>query len=107
VRQSTIERYDLIHDRMSTILYWIIPFERPKMQAIGPESERTSLQRVEPDFSRLTDAELTALEKILLKVGGATAAGPAIGADNAGRPASGTATPAADRAAQKNRTELR
>ncbi len=78
-RQALIERYDLIHYRMATILYWIIPYERPKLQVVGPEDGRSTTQRVPPDFSVLTHAELTALEKILLKVGGAAAIGPPVG----------------------------
>jgi hypothetical protein len=92
---------------MRNTLHQILPYERPKLQAVGPDDERINPQRVTPDFSKLTDAELTALEKILLKVGGPTAAGPAVGADNAGRPASGMAAPAARDRAAKNRTELR
>jgi hypothetical protein len=106
-RRHTLDRYDLIHDRMRNILHQILPYERPKLQAVGPDDERINPQRVPPDFSVLTHAELTALEKILLKVGGATAAGPAIGADNANTRKSGMATPAARNRAAKNRTELR
>jgi hypothetical protein len=106
-RRHTLDRYDLIHDRMRNTLHQILPYERPKLQAVGPDNERINPKRVPPDFSKLSDAELTALEKILLKVGGPTAAGPAVGADSAGRPAPGMATPGARNRAAKNRTELR
>jgi hypothetical protein len=109
-RQRMLARHDLLQERrgMRDTLCQIIPYERPKLAAIPPPEDQNNPMRVKPDFSQLTDAELTALEKILLKVGGATAAGPAIGADNAGSPASGRmATSAVSNRAAKNRTDAR
>jgi hypothetical protein len=77
-RRHTLDRYDLIHVQMRTTLHQIIPYERPKIQAVGPDNDPTNLQRVKPDLTKLTEAELDQLEKIVLKVGGATAAGPEI-----------------------------
>jgi hypothetical protein len=76
---------DAVHSRDGTI-----STAEPNIVAgRRPISRRGFLLR-----GQLSDAELDQLEKILVKIGGATAAGPAIGADDAGRPASGTATPA-------------
>jgi hypothetical protein len=88
-RRHTLDRYDLIHTHMRTTLHQIIPYERPKMQAISPDDDPTNLQRVKPDLTKLTEAELDQLEKIVLKVGGAAAIGADPGADGTDRFAQG------------------
>jgi hypothetical protein len=106
-RQRMLARHDLLQEHMRDTLRQIIPYERPKLAAIPPAGDQNNSMRVKPDLTKLSDAELDQLEKIVLKIGGATAAGPAIGADNADRPASGMATPAVRNRAAKNRTEFR
>jgi hypothetical protein len=63
------------YDRVARILEKIVPYQRPKLQAITVAGVSTSPPRVPPDLSRLSDEELDQLEKIVLKVGaGHTAA---------------------------------
>ena len=94
---------------MRNTLHQILPYERPKLQAVGPDDERINPQQVPPDFSVLTHAELTALEKILLKVGGAAAIGPPVGeaGTNANPGLSSPPPPGGDPGAPKDRKKLR
>jgi hypothetical protein len=57
------------YDRVARILEKIVPYQRPKLQAIAVAGDPTSPPKVPPDFSRLSKDELDQLEKILLKVG--------------------------------------
>jgi hypothetical protein len=53
-----LKRYDLLQAEMRTTLHQIIPYERPKLQSIGPENDPANLQRVKPDLTKLRSAAL-------------------------------------------------
>jgi hypothetical protein len=71
--------------RAADTLYKITAYERAKMKSKDAPPDQHEYGRVPPDLTKLTRAELDALEKMVLKVGGGSTAGvrpgtaPAIG----------------------------
>jgi hypothetical protein len=68
-------RHDLLQEHVRDTLRQIIPYERPKLAAIGVAGDQVNPMRVKPDLTKLTDEELDQLEKIVLKVGTGPLAG--------------------------------
>jgi hypothetical protein len=65
-----ISRHDAVMGRAVDTLYKITAFERPKMRAKEAPPDKVPHDRVPPDLTKLTRAELDALEKMVLKVSG-------------------------------------
>jgi hypothetical protein len=61
----------------------IIPYERPKLAAIEVAGDQVNPMRVKPHLTKLTDEELSQLEKIVLKVGTGASGGHDGNADQA------------------------
>jgi hypothetical protein len=57
------------YDRLARVLEKILPYQRPKLQAVLVAGDPTYPLRLAPDLSVLSDIELDQLEKIMLKVG--------------------------------------
>jgi hypothetical protein len=69
-RAFMISRHDTSMARAIDTLYKITAFERPKMRAKEAPPDQVPYDRVPPDLTKLTCAELDALEKMVLKVSG-------------------------------------
>jgi hypothetical protein len=106
-RVALIARHDWLMERVVDILRALLPYERRRLQAIQVAGDQNNSSRVKPDLTKLSLAELDQLEKIVLKVGGATATAIDTGANEPRRLAPGAAASVRRGRAAKNRTELR
>jgi len=70
-RNPSINRIDFLRDKLVGTLAKLLPYERPRLAAITMAGDQNNPPRVKPDLSKLSEAELDQLEKIVLKVGGA------------------------------------
>jgi hypothetical protein len=71
-RQAQLDEHNRLQEMIRDLLQRLLPFERPRLQAIAVTGDLLHPERVKPDLTKLTDTELKQLEKIVLKVGGAT-----------------------------------
>jgi hypothetical protein len=86
-RAFMIGRHDAVMGRAVDTLYKITAFERPKMRAKEAPPDQSPHDRVPPDLTKLTRAELDALEKMVLKVSGGSTAGVRPGPSDTAAPA--------------------
>jgi hypothetical protein len=69
-RKDFLARYDAVMSRSIDTLSRIVPYERSRLKAKEAPPDQHEHGRVPPDLTKLTRAELDALEKMVLKVSG-------------------------------------
>jgi hypothetical protein len=77
-RQRLLSRHDMLQERIRDTLRHILPYERPRLSAVEVSEDQLHPERVKPDLTRLSDAELKQLERIVLKIGGPATPDPDI-----------------------------
>jgi hypothetical protein len=74
-KASLVERRDELRRELVETFLKILPYERSRLTQSKVDATTTSTTFVRPDLSGLSDDELDLLEKITLKLGGASSPG--------------------------------